>query len=116
MASKYAKPLQVPAEFPDVLRAFTREVLRLQGKVETQEAIFEFGAQYFRELLEKRNGGAGSKASVGAGGVTDVPVPMYVQLSEEDVRDAISGALEAVRGQEDSGMVAFEELKQVRDR
>ncbi|KAF1790859.1 EF-hand domain pair [Phytophthora cactorum] len=48
MASKYAKPMEIPANFPDVLRNFTREVLRQQGKVETKEAIYAFGIAVFQ--------------------------------------------------------------------
>ena len=44
--SKYGKTFAVPKEFPSVLKAFTREVLRAQPG-----NIYEFGSQYFTELL-----------------------------------------------------------------
>lgn len=47
MPSKYGKQFAVPKEFPSVLKAFTREVLRAQPA-----DIYEFGAQYFTELLD----------------------------------------------------------------
>ena len=46
MPSKYGKQYAVPKEFPSVLKSFTREVLRAQP-----QDIYEFGAQYFTELL-----------------------------------------------------------------
>mmetsp|Transcript_129324 Transcript_129324/g.374493 ORF Transcript_129324/g.374493 Transcript_129324/m.374493 type:complete len:423 (-) Transcript_129324:186-1454(-) len=42
MASKFAKQFQIPPEFPDILKDFTREVLRNQP-----EDIVEFAAKYF---------------------------------------------------------------------
>ncbi|GLD93140.1 hypothetical protein PINS_up001732 [Pythium insidiosum] len=110
MASKYAKPLQIPSEFPDVLRNFAREVLRLQGKVETKEQIYEFGAHYFQELLVKRDGaGAKLAPSSGAGG----SMPAYMSMTEEELRDALVAAFHEVDGG-DSGVVTFEGLQQVR--
>ena len=46
MPSKYGKEYKVPTEFPSLLKAFTREVLRAQP-----DDIYEFGSQYFSELL-----------------------------------------------------------------
>ncbi|KAJ0400240.1 hypothetical protein P43SY_006204 [Pythium insidiosum] len=85
MASKYAKPLQIPSEFPDVLRSFTREVLRLQGKVESKEQIYEFGVRYFQELLVKRDGAGAKQVTTGGAGGS---VPVYMSLTEEELRDA----------------------------
>ncbi|CAK8999349.1 Calmodulin-like protein 12 (Touch-induced calmodulin-related protein 3) [Durusdinium trenchii] len=45
MSSKFAKQYQVPPEFPDILKDFTREVLRSQP-----ENINEFTAKYFECL------------------------------------------------------------------
>lgn len=42
MASKFAKQFQIPPEFPDILKEFTREVLRNQPA-----DIVEFAAKYF---------------------------------------------------------------------
>lgn len=86
MASKYAKPLQVPAAFPDLLRTFARQVLRQQGKLETKEVIYEFGVQYFRDLVAKRDG-AGSKAAH-----TEAPpgaVAAYLTLAEEEIEEML---------------------------
>jgi len=49
MVSKYNKDFSVPKDFPSVLKAFTREVLRGQP-----ENIYEFGASYFTEVLAQR--------------------------------------------------------------
>ena len=48
MVSKYGKDFTVPKDFPSVLKAFTREVLRSQPG-----NIYEFGAAYFSELMEQ---------------------------------------------------------------
>jgi len=45
MSTKFAKQYQVPPEFPDILKDFTREVLRNQP-----ENINEFAAKYFECL------------------------------------------------------------------
>lgn len=42
MASKFAKQFQIPPEFPDILKEFTREILRNQPG-----NIIEFGTKYF---------------------------------------------------------------------
>jgi hypothetical protein len=52
--SKYTVDAKVPPEFPLVLKAFTREVLRAQPT-----NIYEFGAQYFRQQLEERSRAGG---------------------------------------------------------
>lgn len=49
MVSNYNKEFAVPKDFPSVLKAFTREVLRSQP-----ENIYEFGASYFSEVLAQR--------------------------------------------------------------
>lgn len=48
MPSKFGKQYKVPPEFPSLLKAFTREVLRAQPG-----DIYEFGAQYFTEMVEQ---------------------------------------------------------------
>lgn len=47
MSSKFAKQIRVPPEFPDILKDFTREVLRNQP-----DNINEFAAKYFACLAE----------------------------------------------------------------
>ena len=56
MVSKYGKDFTVPKDFPSVLKAFTREVLRSQPG-----NIYEFGAAYFSELMDQ------SQQEVGGG-------------------------------------------------
>ena len=53
MASKYSQKFDVPEGFADLLRDFTREVLREQPKGE--KSILEFGEQYFKQLSKKRD-------------------------------------------------------------
>uniref|UniRef100_K3WK59 Calmodulin n=1 Tax=Globisporangium ultimum (strain ATCC 200006 / CBS 805.95 / DAOM BR144) TaxID=431595 RepID=K3WK59_GLOUD len=109
MASKYAKPLQVPVEFPDLLRTFTREVLRQQGKLETKEAIYEFGTQFFSDLVAKREGG-GAKATA-ASGVASI-VPMYMKLSEDEIQDILLRAFHDADPQ-NAGMLAYNAFHQL---
>jgi Ca2+-binding EF-hand superfamily protein len=47
MASKYKAEFDLPKEFPSILKAFTREILRYQP-----DNIYEFGATYFQDLLK----------------------------------------------------------------
>ncbi len=56
MASKYAKPVKVPSEFPDMLRNFAREVLRNQEQIQTRDDINRFGVKYFKNLMERDAG------------------------------------------------------------
>jgi Ca2+-binding EF-hand superfamily protein len=63
MSSKFAKQFQVPPEFPDILKDFTREVLRNQP-----ENITEFAAKYFECLA---SGLPTEMSQVEAGGGTD---------------------------------------------
>ncbi|TMW63392.1 hypothetical protein Poli38472_002333 [Pythium oligandrum] len=110
MASKYAKPLQIPGDFPDVLRNFTREVLRLQGKVETKEQVYEFGVQHFQELLVKRDG-AGAKNAASAAGHGGAQ-PQYMKASEEELYATLMGAFEQL-DPEQTGVVTADGYKQV---
>eukprot|EP00873_Tetraselmis_striata_P003997 jgi/Tetstr1/424261/TSEL_014830.t1 len=49
MSSRYQKPFTIPEGFPSLLKDFAREVLRAQP-----DNIYEFGAQYFAELVDER--------------------------------------------------------------
>ncbi|KUF72797.1 calcium-binding protein CML17 [Phytophthora nicotianae] len=107
MASKYAKPMEIPANFPDVLRNFTREVLRQQGKVETKEAIYAFGSQYFKDLLTKQSG-----ASKAVGDATvNALIPAYIKMGEDTIKEFVVTALN--EAQQDGGMIAHEQFKQL---
>ena len=53
MSSKYSQQFDVPEGFPDLLRDFTREVLRAQPAGDV--AILEFGEQFFKQLAKKRD-------------------------------------------------------------
>ena len=57
MVSKYGKDFTVPKDFPSVLKAFTREVLRSQPG-----NIYEFGAAYFSELIDQSQSAIGHGA------------------------------------------------------
>jgi Ca2+-binding EF-hand superfamily protein len=61
MSSKFAKQFQVPPEFPEILKDFTREVLRNQPT-----NINEFAAKYFDCLAQGLP--AGAPIGVGGGG------------------------------------------------
>ena len=58
MPSKYGASYSVPNEFPSLLKAFTREVLRAQP-----HDIYEFGAQYFSELLAQAEAAQAAETS-----------------------------------------------------
>jgi hypothetical protein len=45
MASKYLQKFPIPEEFPDILMAFTREILRDQPA-----DIYEYGSLYFKAM------------------------------------------------------------------
>ena len=47
---KYAKDFQIPAEFPEVLRNLTREILRDQPK-----DINKYAMEYFEKLKQQRS-------------------------------------------------------------
>lgn len=47
---KYAKDFQIPAEFPEILRNLTREILRDQPK-----DINKYSMEYFEKLRTKRS-------------------------------------------------------------
>ncbi|KAG2765157.1 hypothetical protein JG687_00002544 [Phytophthora cactorum] len=110
MASKYAKPMEIPANFPDVLRNFTREVLRQQGKVETKEAIYAFGSQYFKDLIAKQSG---TNMAVGDATVNAL-TPAYIKMGEEAIKEFIVAAFNEAQ-QQDGGMVVYEQFKQILD-
>jgi hypothetical protein len=48
MSHQYQKQFSIPDSFPQVLKEFTREILRNQPK-----NIYEFGYQYFKEKAEE---------------------------------------------------------------
>jgi len=58
MPSKYGKQYTVPTEFPSLLKSFTREVLRAQPS-----DVYEFGAEYFSELLAQAAAAQAAEAS-----------------------------------------------------
>ena len=60
MVSKYGNEFSVPQEFPSVLKAFTREILRSQPG-----NIYEFGAAYFSELCAQRDAMEAQEAAAG---------------------------------------------------
>lgn len=107
MASKYAKAMEIPAEFPGILRDFTREVLRQQGVVETKEAIYAFGSQYFKDLIVSQNG-----TSKVVNPVMSASTPAFIQMDEVDIKDSVIAAFDNVP-QQDEGLVVYEHFKQV---
>ncbi|MEW5305687.1 MAG: hypothetical protein WDW38_011501 [Sanguina aurantia] len=60
MSSKYQAPFTIPEAFPELLKYFTREVLRSQP-----ENIYDFGAHFFKALHMKQGGALASDASQG---------------------------------------------------
>ncbi|KAF4042236.1 hypothetical protein GN244_ATG05606 [Phytophthora infestans] len=110
MASKYAKLIEVPANFPDVLRDFTREVLRQQGKVETKEAIYAFGSQYFNDLIAKQSG---TNKTIDDATVNTL-TPAYIKMGEDAIKEFLVAAFMEAQQQE-GGMVVYDQFKQILD-
>jgi Ca2+-binding EF-hand superfamily protein len=76
MASKFAVHYGIPNEFPEVLKAFTREVLRVQPP-----NINEFAVKYFERKAQ------GAADDSGAGGGFGGQQPMDAEDVESIVRD-----------------------------
>ncbi|KAF1324634.1 hypothetical protein FI667_g9846, partial [Globisporangium splendens] len=84
-------------------------VLRQQGKLETKEAIYEFGTQFFIDLIAKRDGG-GAKAA--AASVAAGVAPAYMTLSEDEIQDILLRAFHDA-DQQNAGMLAYNEFHQL---
>ena len=54
MASKFRTSHTIPAEFPEILKDFVREILR-----EQPQNIYGFGAEYFRDRADQAAGNGG---------------------------------------------------------
>ena len=85
MANKYVKQFAIPDGFPDVLKAFTREVLRAQP-----DDIYDFGSKYFCNILAAQ----GQQYDDAAGGEEDMHA-MLSQLFDEADADG-NGYLDPV--------------------
>jgi len=96
MPSKYGKEFAVPAEFPSVLKSFTREVLRAQPN-----NIYEFGATYFTELLSQAEAAAAAEAA-GAN----------KRLSRAELEELLTSMFQEADTDE-SGALSLTEFKQV---
>lgn len=72
MASKYARQFNVPDGFAEVLKDFTREVLRSQAP-----NIYQFGYDYFDEAIQRRENPGGEGAE------------QTVRLSRDDLQEKI---------------------------
>merc|ERR1711977_631534 len=98
MTSRYRKPFRYPDGFADVLRDFTREVLREQPK-----SIPDFGAAYFENLL--RQGAEMQQDDLDA---TAVPT----RMSPEELQEFLASIfMEA--DQDGSGTLSYKEFKEV---
>ncbi|RHY85236.1 hypothetical protein DYB35_001784 [Aphanomyces astaci] len=80
MASRYAKNIKVPAEFPEMLRNFAREVLRHQDKIKTRDDILQYGIRYFTEVTEKN-------AGVNNGAQDEKEV--YMTMSDDEIEECM---------------------------
>lgn len=90
MAEAEAAPVQkfqVPREFPSVLKAFTREILRSQPS-----DVYQFGVDYFNEILEQQAEAQREAASSRRLTVEELEI-MLRQMFEEADTDG-SGSLD----------------------
>jgi hypothetical protein len=93
MPTKYGKTFAVPKEFPSVLKAFTREVLRAQP-----DDIYEFGSQYFTELLAQAEAAQAAQDS----GIR--------RLSPEELEQLLAGMFHEADA-DGSGALSLKEFK-----
>jgi len=98
MTSRYRKPFRYPDGFADVLRDFTREVLREQPK-----SIPDFGAAYFENLL--RQGAEMQQDDLDA-------TAMPTRMSPEELQEFLAGIFQEA-DQDGSGTLSYKEFKEV---
>lgn len=102
MASKYAQRFTVPDGFPEILKSFTREVLRnLPADVPDEEAegwIYQFAVQYFK------NGGISPMHDSGSRGMT--------RLSPQELQEKITTIFISADADQ-SGTLDHKEFKNV---
>jgi len=85
MASKFAVHYGIPKEFPEVLKAFTREVLRVQP-----QNINEFAVKYFERKAqgvaenETAGGGTGMGPAVDVGDVENIVRDLFKRYDEDN--------------------------------
>merc|ERR1711970_1570446 len=98
MTSRYRKPFRYPDGFADVLRDFTREVLREQPK-----SIPDFGAAYFENLLRQGTEMQQQEMDGGAG---------PTRMSPEELQEFLASIfMEA--DQDQTGTLSYKEFKEV---
>merc|ERR1711907_401919 len=98
MTSRYRRPFRYPDGFADVLRDFTREVLRDQPK-----SIPEYGAAYFDRIL-KQSAEQQVIAEEGSGGPD--------RMSQEQLLEYLSQVF-MVADVDGSGSLSYKEFKKV---
>jgi len=92
MASKFAVNYGIPNEFPEVLKAFTREVLRTQP-----DNVYEFGAAYFSELLVQAEAAAANDSRP--------------QLTQEQLEEELRALFDKY-DEDGSGTLTLQEFKE----
>merc|ERR1719316_2552863 len=98
MTSRYRKPFRYPDGFADVLRDFTREVLREQPK-----SIPDFGAAYFENLL--RQGTEMQQAEMDGSSAPN-------RMSPEELQEFLH-TIFAEADQDQTGTLSYKEFKEV---
>jgi|SaaInlStandDraft_7_1057024.scaffolds.fasta_scaffold34571_1 Ca2+-binding EF-hand superfamily protein len=89
MTSKYLPRVGIPKGFPDLLKDFTREVLRVQPA-----NIYEFGAQYFEQLsMQGNNDDSNSNARVDIARMSAEEMELFVMDMFKQADADNSGAL-----------------------
>merc|ERR1711988_261700 len=98
MTSRYRKPFRYPDGFADVLRDFTREVLREQPK-----SIPDFGAAYFENLLRQ-------DAEMQQDDLDASSMP--TRMSPEELQEFLASIF-VEADQDGSGTLSYKEFKEV---
>jgi len=98
MTSRYRKPFRYPDGFADVLRDFTREVLREQPK-----SIPDFGAAYFENQLRQGTEMQQGEMDGGAG---------PTRMSPEELQEFLASIFQEA-DQDQTGTLSYKEFKEV---
>ncbi|PNH06142.1 hypothetical protein TSOC_007528 [Tetrabaena socialis] len=91
MTATYQKPITIPDDFPAILKAFTREILRAQPS-----NIYEFGARYFVGLQGQPEADGRAAAPEASTSSAKGPMDMEETATMFDIANLTSAELEPI--------------------